>query len=150
MIKKKNASVFFALIFLAGLFVLVKINSQPVEYANKSYCKVENGQCQITNNGQSVALQITPKNIPLEEELALHFELPDELIIRQGWITGINMYMGKTPVIIQSVTGNLTKAVTFLGSCSEPNMQWLLSLEVENQQTNEQRSLYFRFITQNE
>lgn len=148
MIKKKSTGVIFALIFFGVIFILVKINNQQIHYTNDAYCTVESGQCQMTQNGQSVGLQITPETIPLEEELTLRFELPDDLLVRQAWVTGINMYMGKTPVIIESVAGNITKAVTFLGSCSEPQMQWLLTLDVENQRTKQQQSLYFRFTTQ--
>ncbi|WP_438865421.1 hypothetical protein [Neptunicella sp.] len=150
MIKKKSTGVIFALIFLGVIFILVKINNQQIHYTNDTYCAINDGQCQITKNGQVISLQMSPANIPLEEEITLKFTLPNELIVNQAWVTGINMYMGKTPVIIESVAGNVTQAVTFLGSCSEPHMQWLLSLDVENRQTHQQQRLYFRFTTQNE
>ncbi|WP_416308515.1 hypothetical protein [Neptunicella sp. SCSIO 80796] len=147
MIKKKHTGVIFALIFLAGLFVLVKINNHQLSDANKSYCSLEHGQCEINQGEQSILLQIQPESIPLEEELSLTFTLPSGYNITRGWITGINMYMGKIPLIIESVDNNQTQAVTFLGSCSEPDMQWLMTLEVENTHRQQTDTLYFRFRT---
>ncbi len=51
-------------------------------------------------------------------------------------LEGINMNMGTIPVVTKRVSEATDKFVyqadIFLGMCSEPNMQWLLTIEYEN------------------
>lgn len=91
------------------------------------------------------------QNIELEEELKLEFTLPTSLKLVGTWVQGINMYMGKTALIIDSSQNRglqeVYQASLFLGACSEPNMKWQLVLQGQNS-SGEKQSFFFNFSTE--
>lgn len=69
----------------------------------------------------------------VEEELLVNFDISPGNTIKKAWIEGANMYMGKTPVIIEQLgPDKINQGITFLGSCSQPDMEWLLFVEIDN------------------
>ena len=70
--------------------------------------------------------------------------------IKQMWVQGINMYMGKNAVIVDSVYAKEMKKVynahLFLGACSEPKMRWQLIVQTTD---NDEivKSWFFNFST---
>lgn len=70
----------------------------------------------------------TPK---VEEELLVTFDISTGNTIKQAWIEGANMYMGKTPVIFEQIGPNkINQGLTFLGSCTQAHMEWHMFIEV--------------------
>ncbi|MEM0909342.1 MAG: hypothetical protein AAGJ37_00090 [Pseudomonadota bacterium] len=65
-----------------------------------------------------------------EEELKIAFNIPDGLTVHHAHIQGINMYMGRIPVLFEDGLPENT-AVTFLGSCNLVEMQWVLTIEYD-------------------
>jgi hypothetical protein len=69
----------------------------------------------------------------IEEELFIDFDISQGNQIVNVWIEGANMYMGKTPVIFENKSDiKVNRGVTFLGSCTQLDMQWQLFIEVKN------------------
>ncbi|MFC4699436.1 hypothetical protein ACFO4O_04600 [Glaciecola siphonariae] len=111
-----------------------------VSYVNESLIK--NNDCDITasecvfsafNRPVSVKFEQAPV---AEEELFIRFELSDDIVVQNSWIEGVNMYMGKTPVLFESAQDN-NRAVTFLGSCNLSEMHWVMFIELKNNATGE-------------
>lgn len=110
------------------------------------------GECDITsdickvrvlNSQLSVKFEQVPQT---EEELYLNFDLGRGLSIEKAWIEGVNMYMGKTPVLFEDPK-NRERAVTFLGSCNLAEMQWRLHLKVKKDDSEELSSISLGFST---
>jgi len=120
-------------IIFVGL-VLVTVGGIYFGNVNKSLnqsnkCVLQNKQCLFEN--PSTTLGIKFKHLPvIEEEMLIDFDISDENQINSAWIEGVNMYMGKMPVIFDNDKN--VNGVTFLGSCSQTNMQWQLFIEVKN------------------
>lgn len=112
----------------------------------------ENDACDITENScQTVVfkniLRVNFEQKPVaEEELFLNFYVGADLSINKVWIEGVNMYMGKTPVLFENES-NPELAVTFLGSCNLQEMQWILNVELKNNATEEVALRQFTFQT---
>lgn len=105
--------------------------------------------CADEKAGYTVQLKMSPEPIPLEEEIAVTLKMPDQYIFKTAYIEGVNMFMGRTPVVINNQTDGVLTGVTFLGSCSEPRMYWRLTAVFEyskNGKRNEARH-YFTFQT---
>jgi hypothetical protein len=106
-------------------------------------------ECVVFDNGQQISVQFLQK-IELEEELSLIITVPNNTKIKQMWVQGINMYMGKNAVIVDSVYAKKQQkdynARLFLGSCSEPAMRWQLIIQTSDENQSEQ-SWFFNFAT---
>ena len=90
------------------------------------------------------------QEIKVEEELLLTITVPNNTKIKQMWVQGINMYMGKSAVISDSIYAEegkkIYKARLYLGSCSEPAMRWQLVIQTEDD-TQLEQSWFFNFST---
>jgi hypothetical protein len=112
----------------------------------------ENDACDITENSCETLvfkniLRVNFEQKPVaEEELFLTLHVGAGLSINNMWIEGVNMYMGKTPVLFENES-NSELAVTFLGSCNLQEMQWILNVEVKNDATEEVALRQFTFQT---
>jgi hypothetical protein len=104
-------------------------------------CSLRNNACLFSN--EILDLRVVFKQTPIvEEEIFIDFTLSNDFVVKQAWVEGINMYMGKTPISIKNRSSEqITTGVTFLGSCNKPIMQWRLSIEVENK-TSKQTLIY--------
>lgn len=81
----------------------------------------------------------------IEEELFINFDISKGYVIAGAWVEGENMYMGKTPIIFENIDNKKTnKGFTFLGSCTQPDMQWKLYIEVKSEAGD--TSLYSAFF----
>lgn len=124
------------LIFFTSL-VLAVLAGLYLDSVNNTLNQSE--QCIFFDNtcsfdSQHLDLHISFLDAPIiEEELFISFEISQGNQIKSAWIEGINMYMGKTPIIFEDEKSkDKLKGVTFLGSCSEPKMQWQLLVEVKD------------------
>ncbi len=123
-----------------------------VYLSNVSSSLTASGNCDLTSDAcaplvfnQTVRVNFEQPPVA-EEELFLQFSQNDGLSIQNVWIEGVNMYMGKTPVLFEdpSQTG---RAVTFLGSCNLSEMQWALYANIKNNATSEVALVKFTFST---
>jgi hypothetical protein len=112
---------------------------------SKGVCDITSDTCtmRVFNSQLSVKFEQAPQT---EEELYLNFDFGRGLSIEQAWIEGVNMYMGKTPVLFED-PANRGRAVTFLGSCNLAEMQWRLHLKVKKDDSEELSSFSVEFST---
>ncbi|MCG7535899.1 hypothetical protein [Pseudoalteromonas sp. OOF1S-7] len=52
--------------------------------------------------------------------------------LKVAWLEGVTMYMGKIPVFFEQQDSSLWSAEVMVGACSEPVMEWRLTLETVN------------------
>ncbi len=53
-----------------------------------------------------------------------------ELEIMSAWLEGKTMYMGKIPVFFSRQHGSLWSSEVMVGACSDPVMEWQLTVEL--------------------
>lgn len=89
-----------------------------------------------------ISVAISPIPVVPEEELTVAVRLINKQLSGQihqldAWVEGVNMFMGKSPVIWQqdpeqtAAEKDLYIGSFMLGSCSEPQMQWQLILVMQ-------------------
>lgn len=130
-------------IFLPRLFVLVCLIIAlffGIYLSNVNKSLNLSNECIMLNNACSFStatmnLRIKFQQAPvIEEELLLNVDISTGHTITGAWVEGVNMYMGKTPVIFTNTDGKTTNnGITFLGSCTQPDMQWKLYIQVQDE-----------------
>ena len=110
----------------------------------------EETQCNLSTSSQKISVS-RAASIELEEENRLTIRMPPELSIRDAWIQGINMYMGKTAIVLDQPTLvdglHEYQGVFFLGACSEPKMRWQLVVTLQNEE-GRKTPFFFNFSTE--
>lgn len=112
---------------------------------NVDKCQFSNNVCLIYDGDEVFRLVFAQKPI-VEEELVLNYALPSGWELSTSWVEGVNMYMGKS-LIIDYESSDRNQVKIFLGSCSEPKMQWKIVLNLKNKNANESKRLFAFFKT---
>ncbi len=114
--------------------VLLTISLSGVYYKNVNSngespqnCDLSLGKCTFVYGNKEISVNFLSP-IVTEEEILLTFKLPPGFKLTEAWIEGLNMFMGKTPIIEEA-----GRYVTFLGSCNLDTMHWQLNVKVEDQ-----------------
>ena len=137
------------LVFAAAVGIYINYIDSPLKKSKKQ-CNIDLTQeCIVIDQGQQISVQFL-QNIEVEEEISLTVTVPNNTRIKQMWVQGINMYMGKNAVVVDSVYAKEMKKVynahLFLGSCSEPAMRWQLIIQTTDNNELEQ-SWFLNFST---
>lgn len=115
-------------------------------------CTLVKGECTLLFSEHQVALKISPTPISIEEELKVVFAHSKNLILKDTWVEGDNMFMGRMQVIIDETKARkddvLSTGILFLGSCNLKSMTWVLIAEFEELDNPEPLRLAFMFSTQ--
>jgi hypothetical protein len=139
----------FLLVFAAVTGIYLNYIDSPLKNPTKKCNLTLTQECIVKEHGQQVSVQFLQK-IEVEEQISLSITVPSNTEIKQMWVQGINMYMGKNAVIVESVYAKEMKKVynayLFLGSCSEPAMKWRLIIQTVDNNGLEQ-SWLFNFAT---
>lgn len=119
---------------LLTLLVVVSIFEVKREEGKTQFYTAETPVCLDGNEcKESTRLNVEFKDFPIkvEEEVWAKIYLDSGWKLKRGWIEGVNMYMGKTPLLIEaeSEEKNEYEVIFFLGSCTEPQMHWRLVTE---------------------
>lgn len=148
-------STFFAKILLPLLVCAVALGiffnyTNPYHMDPSKQCNIELTQeCIVFDKGQQISVQFSQK-IEVEEEILLTITVPENTKIKNMWVQGINMYMGKSAIIIDNIYAQDIKKVynarLFLGSCSEPAMKWQMIVQTSTDFGLKQ-SWFFNFFT---
>lgn len=109
---------------------------------NDADCVLDQSDCGFTLGKRRGSVSLSPRPVPIEEQIHFTFEIPNEYRLEEAHIEGVNMYMGRTIVFIDRQQNPLT-GISFLGSCSEPSMQWKLSMVFSRDGNSFYRELYF-------
>lgn len=109
-------------------------SSLPHSIANglKSTCTFSNNICELSIDDELAVARFSETPIP-EESITLSVRLPEGKSIESAWIEGVNMYMGKIPVLFDESDGGEWQGWFMLGSCSEPVMTWQLRINIKKQ-----------------
>lgn len=137
------------LVFSAAVGIYLNYTDSPAIKTTKQ-CNIDLTQeCVVFDNNQQISVQFK-QEIEVEEELLLTITVPKDTEISQMWVQGINMYMGKSAVLTDSVyvenNKKIYNAFLFLGSCSEPEMRWQLIIQTTDGKQTE-LSWFFNFST---
>ena len=121
----------FLLVLSVGHFVGVN-KTMPVDKQRAtSGCVLDNQQCQIVL-GDGITITVTVKQpIEIEESIDIVFETSPDVTIESAWVEGVNMFMGKVPLLVEARTPEVQEGWFMLGACSEPNMQWQMTLNIK-------------------
>lgn len=137
--------ILIAFLLLCALVFGAYLANSNKALTNAEHCDITEGVCEVRVFNQSVRTKFEQKPVA-EEELFISFSLPNKLAIERAWIEGVNMYMGKTPVMFEDAHDD-TRGVTFLGSCNQAEMQWRLHAQVKNKATSEVALIHFTFYS---
>lgn len=126
-------TIFIRLLILAALVLSIFLAMQTSQinkpFTSDGDCDITVNSCTIAHNTKTIGLSFEQEP-EAEEELFLNFLFPNNLQIKTAWIEGVNMYMGKTPILFEDAN-NPHRGVTFLGSCNLSEMEWVLYVEFE-------------------
>lgn len=89
-----------------------------------------------------------PDQPRVEEQFAIEFTVPEGLILEQGKLEGVSMYMGVIPLVVEQQTDTTWQVKVWLGACSDPQMRWQASVPWYNQATNVKGYYRFEFTTE--
>ncbi|MBC3766948.1 hypothetical protein [Neptunicella marina] len=147
MIKKKPIAVIFTMILLLSILWIAQqqLIDKNAQFSNS--CELNSDSCHLFINGDAIQITVQKYPVELEEEIRFVFVLPDGYQWQNGYVTGSNMYMGKIPMLPESEIKGPLQVVTFLGSCSEPHMRWMATVNLKNIKTGKQQMLFIRFQT---
>ncbi|MDO6565856.1 hypothetical protein Q4561_02180 [Alteromonas sp. 1_MG-2023] len=95
-------------------------------------CTFVNEHCDFLIDDKRATAKFSEKVEP-ETSITILLNLPEGAIIESAWIEGVNMYMGKIPVLLENKLNGSWTGWFMLGSCSEPVMKWQLRLNIEGQ-----------------
>jgi hypothetical protein len=95
-----------------------------------SECNMTQKTCTFNNKNRVLSMKFLQAPVA-EEELQIKFTTSGDLKITRAWVEGVNMYMGKTPIIFEQ-TPDI--GITFLGSCNLPEMKWRINIEAQNKE----------------
>lgn len=133
MLKQNYLNLILSGAALSGILLGAYWLNQPEAVAPQNgTCQLHHSDCRFEIAGRVGQISIFPRPVPIEEPLAITLQLPEGNRLLSGYIEGINMYMGKIPVIVEQAEGQTVRVVSFLGSCSEPQMQWRLVLQLQD------------------
>lgn len=117
---------------IAFIYFYVSITQHSITpthtIAGLNGCTIQNNYCEFIDEQQN--FEVTFLTSPeVEEETLVQIVSNQAFEIENAWIEGVDMYMGKTPVIWQTIELQRAKGVFFLGSCNQATMQWRLIIE---------------------
>ncbi|WP_055437947.1 hypothetical protein [Pseudidiomarina woesei] len=92
--------------------------------------------------------KIDPDQPRVEQQISVLIQAPANIEFSLGKVEGVNMNMGYMPVSIVRQGTNQWRADLYLGACTEPRMQWRVSLPWSSP-TSAQNGVYqFDFYTE--
>jgi hypothetical protein len=136
-------------VFAAAIGLFLNYTDSPPMRPTKQ-CNINLTQeCVVFDDVQRISVRFL-QEIEVEEELLFTITVPNNTNVKKMWVQGINMYMGKSAALTDSIYADEGKKVynsrLFLGSCSEPAMRWQLIIQTTDEKQAEQ-SWFFNFST---
>lgn len=114
-------------------------------------CYLEDEKCTLMLNESDVVIEFSTFPVLVEEMMKVVVSHENRYVLKQGWLEGTNMFMGRTTLFLidkTSTEGHISiNAELFIGSCSEPNMRWKLLLDLDDQQTGQTHTVSVFFQT---
>lgn len=130
-------AIFSSIVYLSIIVVIVSAffwntdaSISSTNITNVAGCTIQNNRCEFIIDQQKFEVTFFQTPLP-EEEIRLSITSSTSFTLENAWIEGINMYMGKSPVISEIEEPNTIVAVFFLGSCNLKQMEWRMLLNFE-------------------
>ena len=130
-------------VYLAHEFQSSAMNENLLINGIGNSCNFVNETCEFLIDGEVAIATFSTMPEP-EESVTLKILIPENQEIESAWIEGVNMYMGKIPVLLDNDGQGKWSGWFMLGSCSEPVMKWQLRLNIEGKDNPH----YLYFVTQ--
>ncbi|AFV85680.1 hypothetical protein [Alteromonas mediterranea] len=130
-------------VYLAHKFQSSVLKDTSVVNGIGNSCNFVNETCEFLIDGEVAIATFSTMPEP-EESVTLKILIPENQEIESAWIEGVNMYMGKIPVLLDNDGQGKWSGWFMLGSCSEPVMKWQLRLNIEGKDNPH----YLYFVTQ--
>ena len=130
-------------VYLAHKFQSSALKDTSVVNGIGNSCNFVNESCEFLIDEKLAIASFSTMPEP-EESVTVKLIIPEGKNIESAWIEGVNMYMGKIPVLLDSDGKGKWSGWFMLGSCSEPVMKWQLRLNVEGMDSPS----YLYFVTQ--
>lgn len=133
-----------ACVYLAHEFQSSALRDANVINGIGKSCNFVNEACEFLIDEKLSIATFSSTPLP-EESVTLKILIPEDHEIESAWIEGVNMYMGKIPVLLENNGNGEWSGWFMLGSCSEPLMKWQLRLNIKDKESPN----YLYFVTQN-
>ena len=130
-------------VYLAHKFQSSVLKDTGVVNGIGNSCNFVNETCEFLIDGEVAIATFSTMPEP-EESVTLKILIPENQEIESAWIEGVNMYMGKIPVLLDNDGQGKWSGWFMLGSCSEPVMKWQLRLNIKDKESPS----YLYFVTQ--
>ena len=130
-------------VYLAHKFQQTAYDDGIVSNGIGNSCTFVNETCEFLIDNQVAIAHFSAAPI-VEESITITFSIPQGYVVESAWIEGVNMYMGKIPVLLEQDDSGKWSGWFMLGSCSEPVMRWQLRLNIRS----EESPAYLYFVTQ--
>jgi len=130
-------------VYLAHKFQSSVLKDTSVVNGIGNSCNFVNETCEFLIDGEVAIATFSTMPEP-EESVTLKILIPENQEIESAWIEGVNMYMGKIPVLLDNDGQGKWSGWFMLGSCSEPVMKWQLRLNIKDKESPS----YLYFVTQ--
>lgn len=130
-------------VYLAHKFQSSALKDTSVVNGIGNSCNFVNETCELLIDEKLAIASFSTMPEP-EESVTVKLIIPEGNNIESAWIEGVNMYMGKIPVLLDTDGEGKWSGWFMLGSCSEPVMKWQLRLNVEGMDSPS----YLYFVTQ--
>lgn len=141
-------------VLLLVLAIAYFANQQTNNSVEGHKCSLVEGGCTLLFNNHQVAIKIGPTPISIEEELKVVFAYSKNLNLKESWVEGDNMFMGRMKVIIDQTINSeneiQSEGILFLGSCNLKSMSWILIAEFHELGVTKPIRLKFSFSTETE
>lgn len=85
-----------------------------------------------SQNHSSISISFSHEPARIEKMMQVKISYLSNKIVEEVWVEGINMYMGRIPVVAVKAD-DIWLGEFFLGSCSEPKMQWQLVVKLRSE-----------------
>jgi hypothetical protein len=149
----QSLSILSAFILVLSLAVYLTGAEQGGSTFSKQCQLNENLRCQfnLTEYRNEKFLVNFSTKVLVEEQNTVQLLHPENWNLKQVWIQGVNMYMGKIAVLekteLNQPANNTHSLWFFIGSCSEPHMRWQLIIELENRESLKTERFFVNFST---
>lgn len=130
----------FSLIFIGCTDENTQITQPEIELkstAKQGVCYFSNAYCQLSVAGLNLSARLSRSPLP-EEPIDVSIFYPESVAIDSIWLEGVNMYMGKIPVVIDNtITQDAQKVSSgwfMFGACHQPKMEWEIVIKIKGRQ----------------
>ncbi len=116
-------------VYLAHKFQSSVLKDTSVVNGIGNSCNFVNETCEFLIDDR-LAIATFSAMPEAEESVTVKLFVPEGEEIESAWIEGVNMYMGKIPVLLDNDGRGKWSGWFMLGSCREPVMKWQLRLNL--------------------